>query len=547
MMMKRWLYVLFLGWLLMRSFGVAGQQVMDAEERQRQIAFIQKDTIPVEIEEVSNVINTQFSEYNGVLFPDSSFFFSSLRPESESDYGEIFEQFWSTRIYRSQLTVGGFSKPVSVSPLVNDNKYYNCGVTFNEDRTLMIFARCLRDSGKKLQCSLWRSDWKSGHWNKPQQLNRRINLPGTTTTQPNWVDAGDYSVLYFVSDRPRGFGELDIWYSIYQNNHFNDPINAGSVVNTPDNEITPFYDKNSGRLYFSSDGTHLTIGGYDVFYTEGALSKWTVPTNIGVPINSSANDIYFTVNKHDNGGYFASNRPKNPEDDADTCCTDLYRYQWLKVNEVVSNEEDTIAADTVSVQEKVTMLLPITLYFHNDEPDPRTTATTTTRNYRSTLADYIAMKDTYKTEYSRGLKGEDAEVARQRIERFFADSVERGFRKLEEFSQLLLADLTAGNSVTITVCGFASPLHKAEYNYALSSRRIASFVNYLKEYKQGVFLPYLSCAASNRLVIVSEPEGSSKAAREVSDNPNDKRNSVYSISASLERRIQVTQYTVEPR
>ena len=193
------------------------------------------------------------------------------------------------------------------------------------------------------------------------------------------------------------------------------------------------------------------------------------------------------------------------------------------------------------------MLLPITLYFHNDEPDPRTTATTTTRNYRSTLADYIAMKDTYKTEYSRGVKGEDAEVARQRIERLFADSVERGFRKLEEFSQLLLTDLTAGNSVTITVCGFASPLHKAEYNYALSSRRIASFVNYLKEYKQGVFLPYLSGAASNRLVIVSEPEGSSKAAREVSDNPNDKRNSVYSISASLERRIQVTQYTVEPR
>ncbi len=82
MMMKRGLQVLFLGWLLMQSFCVVGQQVLDAEERKAQIAFIQKDTIPVEIEEVSNVINTQFSEYNGVLFPDSSFFFSSLRPES---------------------------------------------------------------------------------------------------------------------------------------------------------------------------------------------------------------------------------------------------------------------------------------------------------------------------------------------------------------------------------------------------------------------------------------------------------------------------------
>ena len=85
----------------MQSFGLVAQQVLDDEERKRQISYIQNDTIPVEIEEVSNVINTQFSEYNGVLFPDSSFFFSSLRPESEDDYGDIFEQFWTTRIYRS--------------------------------------------------------------------------------------------------------------------------------------------------------------------------------------------------------------------------------------------------------------------------------------------------------------------------------------------------------------------------------------------------------------------------------------------------------------
>ena len=60
-------------------------------------------------------------------------------------------------------------------------------------------------------------------------------------------------------------------------------------------------------------------------------------------------------------------------------------------------------------------------------------------------------------------------------------------------------------------------------------------------------MPYLSGTARNRLVIISEPEGSSMAAKEVSDNPNDKRNSVYSISASLERKIQVTRYEVEPR
>ncbi|MBQ7488898.1 MAG: hypothetical protein IJT51_00040, partial [Bacteroidales bacterium] len=196
----------------------------------------------------------------------------------------------------------------------------------------------------------------------------------------------------------------------------------------------------------------------------------------------------------------------------------------------------------VPVSERARLLLPITLYFHNDEPDPRTTATTTKQNYRATLANYIALKETYKTEYAKGLRGEAADNARQKIERFFADSVEQGFRKLEELTTMLVTDLEAGNTVSITVCGFASPLHKADYNVALSARRIASFVNYLKEYDHGRLMPYLNGKARNRLIIIGEPEGASMARKEVSDNVNDTRNSVYSIAASKERRIQITTY-----
>ena len=107
---------------------------------------------------------------------------------------------------------------------------------------------------------------------------------------------------------------------------------------------------------------------------------------------------------------------------------------------------------------------------------------------------------------------------------------------------MLVTDLEAGNTVTLTVCGFASPLHKADYNVALSARRIASFVNYLKEYDHGRLLPYLNGNAQNRLIINGEPEGASLAKKEVSDNVNDTRNSVYSIAASKERRIQITTY-----
>ncbi len=538
--MKR---ILVLAIFLITSALCLAQGTTEDEMRQNQMEFLRHDTLPVDITPLPSNINTQYSEYNGILFPDSTFYFSSLRPESEADYGEIFEQFWGARIYKSHLTIGGYSKPTPLSNSINDDKYYNCNFTFNKERTLMIFSRCERSQGKELHCNLWKTTGKDGHWGKPQQLNRRINLPGTTTTQPHWVSGEKYDVLYFVSDRPNGFGELDIWYTIYRDGRFDDPVNAGSALNSPDNEVTPFYDSENGRLYFSSDNPNRSIGGYDIFYADGALSRWSAPTNIGVPVNSSENDIYYTLHGKNGDGFLASNRPKHEGDAGDTCCTDLYQFHWRYEEDTTST---TVAAvetsDTVTVEEKVTYLLPITLYFHNDEPDPRTTATTTKQNYRNTLADYIALKETYKTEYAKGLKGESATKAKEKIERFFTDSVEKGFRKLEEFTQLLLTDLTAGNSVTITVCGFASPLHKADYNVSLSSRRISSFINYLKEYDKGRLLPYLNGTKANQLTIISIPEGSSMAKKEVSDNVNDTRNSVYSISASKERRIQITTY-----
>lgn len=511
----------------------------DAELRS-QVQYLKNDTLPIEIHELSTVINTPYSEYNAVLFRDSSFYFSSLRPESEEDNDNYFSQFWSTKIYQSQLTIGGYSVPRALPRSINNDKYYNCNFTFNEGRDILIFSRCERESGKELQCNLWRSDKEHGHWTTPKILNKRINLPGSTTTQPCWVDYENYSVMYFVSNRPKGYGDMDIWYCIYKNDHFDDPINAGSIINTKDNEITPFYDKKNERLYYSSDEPRKTIGGYDVFYSKGVMSQWEQPTNAGVPINSEANDFYFTVNQHNNDGYFVSNRPKNAEDDADTCCSDIYTFHPI-VEEDTTTRQDSVITDTLENIEKIEVLLPITLYFHNDEPDPRTTQTTTKQNYRNTLANYVALKSTYKIEYAKGLKGEQALQAEKAIEQFFTDSVENGFRKLEEFSSLLINDLEAGNTIKIEVCGFASPLHKSDYNVNLSSRRIASFVNYLKEYQNGLFLPYF---AKNKIIIDAIPEGSALAHKDVSDNINDKRNSVYSIAASRERKIQVTRYEI---
>ena len=72
------------------------QSGTEAEVRKAQIEFLKHDTMPVDVTLLPTEINTSYSEYNGILLPDSTFYFSSLRPESEEDYGEIFQQFWST-------------------------------------------------------------------------------------------------------------------------------------------------------------------------------------------------------------------------------------------------------------------------------------------------------------------------------------------------------------------------------------------------------------------------------------------------------------------
>ena len=85
--------------------------------------------------------------------------------------------------------------------------------------------------------------------------------------------------------------------------------------------------------------------------------------------------------------------------------------------------------DTISKLTQVQSLIPLTLYFNNDDPDPKSNATTTDKNYRLTISNYIAAKEKFKQEYSKGLSTEEQQIANQAIETFFKDSVEKGYMK----------------------------------------------------------------------------------------------------------------------
>lgn len=124
--------------------------------------------------------------------------------------------------------------------------------------------------------------------------------------------------------------------------------------------------------------------------------------------------------------------------------------------------------------------------------------------------------------------------------------MDQGVKDLELFRDLMLEELQKGTSLELTIKGFASPLAKTEYNVNLTKRRIASLVNYLSEYENGVFKPYLNAKASNgaKISIKEVPFGEYTADKLVSDNPNDQKNSVYSRAASLERKIEIQSISI---
>lgn len=499
------------------------------------------DTLNVKIEHLPTSVNSPYSEFGAVQLSSSILYFSALRPLSSSEFESFIPTAYLSKIYLSKNTAAGWSKGKEIDKVINNQSSHNANIAFNEAHNKIYFSRCVSSENSNMLCGIYSSEKKAGKWQKPVKLKSKINLDDYTSTQPAVANMGEYEILYFVSNRPNGFGGNDIWYSVLKDGRYNEPVNLGSIINTKGNEITPFYDDEGKTLYFSSDW-HNGLGGYDIFKTNGGLNSWETPINLGYPINSSCNDFYFTRNEVDKDGYFTSNRPGSYHIKGETCCNDIYYYEW---DEKKPETIPIVENDTIKIEDKVKLLLPLTLYFHNDIPDPKSTKITTTENYKTTLADYFLLKEEYKKEYSKGLNGNEKEKAVLDIEGFFDNYIAKGFNDLEKFSDLLLTDLEKGSDVRIKIKGYCSPLNSTEYNLNLAKRRIGSLKNYIAQYAGGVFKKYLDGTAENggKLSIYEDPIGEAKAKAFVSDNPNDKRNSIYSRAAAFERKIQIILYT----
>lgn len=269
--------------------------------------------VKVKIENLGS-LNTDQSDY-APFFIQNKLVFTSTRKEAQGT--EIFE--WTGQkysdLFESKFTAGSYGKPVPIKALnSNSNEGVAC---FDSEYSTAYFTLCNGPDGKGLTCKIYASYYRDGNWQLPKELS--FNSDSFSCGHPSMSPDGKR--MFFTSDRPGGFGKKDIWSIPYNpvKDQWGDPVNAGPNVNSPEDDMFPCFDPDSG-LYFASKG-RMGMGGLDIYRSTDSAQTWSVAGNLRYPFNSGGDDFGFqfvpSAFRKDNQpyAYFSSNRDGGKGDD----------------------------------------------------------------------------------------------------------------------------------------------------------------------------------------------------------------------------------------
>lgn len=333
---------------------------------------------------------------------------------------------------------------------------------------------------------------------------------GTRNTMPSIAYWEGYAYLVFSSDRAGGRGGMDIWISRREGNEWGKPQVLDEAINTALDEIEPRWIKDA--LYFSSRG-HLGFGEFDIYKVKGSPNNWQKVQNLGLPVNSSQNDIGFSIFEDSLSQRWIWSSARS----GTGCCLEMYQYVYFKKQKP---KQDSIPLDL----QWLAMHLPLPLYFHNDEPQPNSMDTISQWTYADCLSSYTSKSK----EYIQALDDENE------WEQFVDSKLTYRYEQWKRAMVIIEKRMALGDTLTLHVRGFASPLAAGDYNLRLTQRRINALENELLKWNNGSLRPYWG----GQLKIQSSPFGESQSAM-VSDDIKNKKESIYSAKAREERRIEI--------
>jgi outer membrane protein OmpA-like peptidoglycan-associated protein/tetratricopeptide (TPR) repeat protein len=258
------------------------------------------DAEQVKIENMGDRINTEFSEHSPVISAnDSVLVYTARRPECLGADPKTF--FYDEDIYVSHKKNGEWAEGTNIGRPVNATGH-DATISLTADGQTLYIYRHKKAGG------LYVTDYDDNEqkWHEPRAVEKPLN---SKYYEASICQSADSSLMFFTSDRPGGFGGRDIYYvQKTGKNKWSEPKNLGSNINTPFDEDAPYFHPDGKTLYYSSNGP-ASMGGFDIFVTELSTEDqtgWLSPLNMGAPVNTPDDDIYFVLAQDGRSGYYAS-------------------------------------------------------------------------------------------------------------------------------------------------------------------------------------------------------------------------------------------------
>jgi outer membrane protein OmpA-like peptidoglycan-associated protein len=246
-------------------------------------------------------VNSDFNDYSPSITADGNVLMFTR--EIETGGNQFFRGRRQEDFYVSyRLKDGSWTKARDAGPPLNTPG--NEGAqTIGAGGQYMFFTACDRPDGLG-RCDIYFSVNDGRRWTEPYNIGPPVNSP-YWESQPSI--SADGKTLFFISNRPGGSGRLDIWISeVGPDGRWQEPYNAGDVINTSGDEVTPFIHFDGKTLYFSSDG-RPNMGGFDIYMARKMDDgKWSAPENIGYPINTYADEMGLVIESNGFTAYFSS-------------------------------------------------------------------------------------------------------------------------------------------------------------------------------------------------------------------------------------------------
>jgi outer membrane protein OmpA-like peptidoglycan-associated protein/tetratricopeptide (TPR) repeat protein len=309
-------------------------------------------------------ISSDRDEYLAYISPDDQVALYTRRMPIQASRNQIFTTDKEAEVLTISLRDknGEFDKGAPLDQPFNQSQNEG-GPTLTIDNKHLYYTIYKQEGGAQPNADIYVSDYYEGNWSLPRKLGKKVNHPVYWDSQPSV--SSDGGIVYFVSDRPGGFGGTDIYKTIQDpiTREWSEPINLGNKINTQGNERTPFIHPDNESFYFSSDGL-AGFGALDIYYTKkNADGSWGTVMNIGKPINDGAENTGFFVSSNGKLGYFVSYDEGNVSGKG-IGSRDLYQFELYKEamaeevtflkGQVTDHLGQTLRGATVEIKDMVT-------------------------------------------------------------------------------------------------------------------------------------------------------------------------------------------------